>query len=60
MGDNGHHLKQEVEAINKLRSGFILGFGKMRDAMIRLGESLRAFNRAIPDEIKRRGKYKQN
>lgn len=60
MGDNGHHLRQEIEAINKLRSGFILGFGKMRDAMIRLRESLRELYKAIPDEIKKADKYKQN
>lgn len=60
QGDNGHHVSQEIEAINKLLSGLLLGFGMMRDAMIRLGESLQEFYKALPDAVKRMGKYKQN
>jgi|GEM_PF-6903470 len=60
MRNNGHHLRQEIEAINKFLSNLIPAFKGIRDALINARKAIKRFHETIPDEIKRADKYKQN
>lgn len=58
MGNNGHHTKQELEAINNALLRLIPTFEEMRGAITKTWEAIKKWYEALPDEIKE--KYEQD
>lgn len=64
MGDNGHHIKQEQEAINNFLLRLVPVIEVMKEAITETWEAIKKWHEALPDEIKdaikRAEKYKEN
>ena len=57
MGNNGDHRKQEV--IEYYSKSFKL-LKQVNDALRQVLKAMKRFHEAIPKEIKRKGKFRQN
>ena len=61
MGNNGHHKRQElIAAYTKARKEYVSAIKEMNRAMREARIAIARFCNAIPDEIWRMGKYRQN